>query len=58
MPDKDERKPEPDTLRNEDVDCDPVGTKLAPPSPLDPCRDICCARGEGDEGLKETLGRG
>lgn len=54
----DERRPEPDTLRKEDVDWDVVGAKLVPPKALDPCSDICCASGDGDEGLKETLGLG
>lgn len=58
MPDTDERRPEPDTLRKEEVDCDVAGAKLAPPKALEPCSDICCVSGEGDEGLKETLGRG
>lgn len=59
MPDMDDRRPEPGTLLNDDdTDCEAEGAKPCPPADLGPGIDICCASGEGDEELKETLGRG
>ena len=56
VPDREERRPDPDALRNDGIVCEDVG---AAPRPLrDPCIGICCAKGEGEEGLKETLGLG